>query len=259
MNITDLFQTSKLIRYAIVLAGIILLLKTIPNNTMSTKDTIVSSIVLFALYIVAENVFAKSSICGTSTEKFTELKDETNFFIKNLGQTLMESSQNRPTPVYKPNDILPQTETTGLPLNQHVNESNMKPGECKDCVHKSVDEYGMDTYMYKTNAQKYESNLSRKDAGIIKSEVQYTDYNILPVTPEDSKLYEYGYSFMPPEKWYPTPQHPPICVTEKRSPVFPISTTGTPVDMKEWDASRRITPGDVINIDYARDKLNSGR
>jgi len=135
----------------------------------------------------------------------------------------------------------------------------MKPGECKDCVRKSVDEFGMDTYLYKVNTQKYESGPTRAEEGVMVSELQYTDYNILPITPEDSKLYEYGYSFLPPEKWYPVPPHPPICVTEKRAQVCPVTTTGTPIDMKEWDSSRRITPGDVINIDYARDKLNSGR
>jgi hypothetical protein len=135
----------------------------------------------------------------------------------------------------------------------------MKPGECKDCVKKTTDKYGMDTYLYKTNAKKYETGPTRAQAGVMQNELQYPDYNILPVTPEDSKLYEYGYSFLPPEKWYPVPPHPPVCVTEKQCPVCPITTTGTPVDMKEWNDSRRITPGDVINIDYARDKMNSGR
>lgn len=255
MDFKDLFQTTKLMRYTIVLGGIILLLKTIPNNNMNVKDLVVSSIVLFALYIVVENVFTKSSICGT--EKFTESKNEDKFFINKVELPILETNK----PAYDPNTLIRKTEIQeDKQLN--IDEKTglvMKPGECKDCVRKSVDEFGMDTYMYKTNAQKYESGPTRAEAGVMKSEIQYTDYNILPVTPEDSKLYEYGYSFLPPEKWYPTPPHPPVCVTEKRSLVFPVTTTGTPVDMKEWDSSRRITPGDVINIDYTRDKLNSGR
>lgn len=256
MNLKDLFQTTKLMRYAIVLGGIILLLKTIPNNNMSAKDLIVSSIVLFALYIVVENVFTKSSICGT--EKFTDLKDESEFFINKVELPILETNK----PAYDPNTLIKKTKVKEEEKQLNVDEKTglvMKPGECKDCVRKTVDEFGMDTYMYKTNTQKYESGPTRAEADVMKSEIQYTDYNILPITPNDSKLYEYGYSFLPPEKWYPTPPHPPVCVSEKRSPVFPITTTGTPVDMKEWDSSRRITPGDVINIDYARDKLNSGR
>lgn len=256
MNLKDLFQTTKLMRYAIVLGGILLLLKTIPNNTMSGKDLIVSSIVLFALYIVVENVFTKSSICGT--EKFTEFKNEDDFFINKVELPILETNK----PAFDPNILITKTKINEEEKQLNIDEKTglvMKPGECKDCVRKTVDEFGMDTYMYKTNAQKYESSPTRAEAGVMKSEIQYTDYNILPVAPEDSKLYEYGYSFLPPEKWFPVPPHPPVCVTEKRSPVFPITTTGTPVDMKEWDSSRRVTQGDVINIDYARDKLNSGR
>jgi hypothetical protein len=137
--------------------------------------------------------------------------------------------------------------------------SAMKPGECVDCVKKTTDEYGMDSYLYKTPAQKYESGPTRAQAGVMDNQTQYTDYNILPVTPEDSRLYEYGYSFLPPEKWFPVPPHPPICVTEKKCAVCPVTTTGTPTDMKEWNDSRRITPGDMVNVDYVRDVLNAGR
>jgi len=255
MELKDLFQTSKLIRYTIILFGVYLLLRTIPNNTMANKDVIVSTIVLFALYIVVDNIFTKASICGT--EKFTQNNSEDDFFINRVELPILETNK----PAFDPNILVKKAEKEE-PKKPNVDEKSglvMKPGECKDCVRKTVDEFGMDTYMYKTNVQKYESGPTRAEEGVMKSEIQYTDYNILPVTPEDSKLYEYGYSFLPPEKWYPVPPHPPICVTEKRSVVCPVTTTGTPVDMKEWDSSRRITPGDVINIDYARDKLNSGR
>ena len=259
MDFKDLFQTLKITRYIVVFFGILLLLKTIPNTTMQNKDLFVSTIVLFSLYIVVENVFTKASLCGTS-ENMTNLpKNESDFFINKVELPILENTK----PAYNPNDLVKKTSSTGQSESQKnidpATGLEMKPGECVDCVRKTSDEYGMDTYMYRTDTQKYESGPTRAEADVMKSEMQYTDYNILPITKEDSKLYEYGYSFLPPEKWYPTPAHPPVCVSEKRSPVFPIATTGTPVDMKEWDDSRRITPGDVINIDYARDKLNSGR
>ncbi len=244
MELKELFQTTKIIRYAIVLLGIYLLLKTVPNNTMDSKDIAVSTIVLFALYIVVENIFTKASMCGI--ENLTGNND----YFKGVDPSILENTK----PEYDPNTLIKNSVD-----NKKKPESHMKPGECSDCVRKTVDEFGIDTYMYKANARKYESGPTRAQEGVMTSEIQYTDYNILPVTPEDSRLYEYGYSFLPPEKWYPIPPHPPVCVTEKRSVVCPVTTTGTPVDMKEWDSSRRITPGDVINIDYARDKLNSGR
>jgi len=139
-----------------------------------------------------------------------------------------------------------------------INE--LKPGECKDCVKRTIDSEGMESYTYKTTP-KYESGKTRSEVGPMKSEeeMQYTDYFIMPVTREDEGSFEEGYSMLPPSKWYPVPPHPPVCVTEKKCPVCPVLTSGAPVDLKEWNDSRRITPGDTINIDYAKDKLNSGR
>lgn len=98
---------------------------------------------------------------------------------------------------------------------------------------------------------------SRDD--VITNEMPYTDYNHLPLAEQNKGDFEYGYSFLPPEKWYPQPPVPPVCVAEKKCPVCPVFTTGTPVDVKEWNASRRIMPPDNINTDYIKEKLNSGR
>jgi len=94
----------------------------------------------------------------------------------------------------------------------------------------------------------------------INDELPYTDYNHLPMA-ESYKTsdFEYGDSYLPPEKWYPTPPFPPVCVSGKRCPVCPVYTTGTPVDVKEWNSSRRITPPDNIKTSYIIDKLNSGK
>nr|QBK88850.1 MAG: hypothetical protein LCMiAC01_05320 [Mimivirus LCMiAC01] len=96
--------------------------------------------------------------------------------------------------------------------------------------------------------------------GTLDDELPYSDYNHLPVAAGyKSHDYEYGWSFLPPEKWYPQPPRPPICVTEKRCPICPIYTKGTPVDAKEWHSSRRVHPPDMINTAYISDKIASGR
>lgn len=115
------------------------------------------------------------------------------------------------------------------------------------------------SYVIKPYADPNNKNGSRFEDDMITNEMNYTDFNTLPVDQESASLFEYGDSFLPPDKWYPVPPHPPVCVAEKRCPVCPITTTGTPVDAKEWNDSRRITPADNINVDYIKDKLNSGR
>jgi len=89
------------------------------------------------------------------------------------------------------------------------------------------------------------------------NDVAYSDYGLIPVpTDYESKAYEYGYSFLPPEKWYPQAPRAPICKATSPCPVCPIYTTGSPTDVKEWNSSTKILPPDNINIQYIEDKLN---
>jgi hypothetical protein len=101
---------------------------------------------------------------------------------------------------------------------------------------------------------------TRASDGVIKDERPYSDE--IPVQLGEgyhSRDFEYGYSFLPPDKWYPEPPHPPVCVSEKRCPVCPTYTTGVPADVKEWDSTRRITGPYHVNTEYVEDKMNSGR
>jgi hypothetical protein len=123
------------------------------------------------------------------------------------------------------------------------------------------------TGVYKPSAYPYTMDdvprvNSRVQAGVIRDELPYNndDFNHLPVPDNyNTGSFEYGYSFLPPERWYPTPPHPPVCVTQQRCNVCPSNTTGAPVDVKEWNDARRIMPPDNINVSYVEEKLNSGR
>lgn len=89
------------------------------------------------------------------------------------------------------------------------------------------------------------------------SEMQYSDLNHLPVSQDyKSTDYEYGYSYIPPERWYGHVARPPVCVTSKKCEVMPIYTNGTPIDVKEFDSSRKIMPPANINVKYINEKLN---
>lgn len=104
----------------------------------------------------------------------------------------------------------------------------------------------------------FTSHINKGD--FITNELVYSDYHHVQVPDDyDTSLYEHGYTFLPPEKWYPQPPNPPVCVTNNRCPVCPLYTSGSPVDIKEWHSSRRVTPPDNINVKYINDKLNSGK
>jgi len=99
----------------------------------------------------------------------------------------------------------------------------------------------------------------RQIAGDIDNELVYGDYNSLPVASGyKSHDYEYGYNFLPPERWFNSPPRTPICVTNSPNTVSPMYANGTPADVKEWH-SLRVTPPDMINTTYINEKLNTGK
>lgn len=117
-------------------------------------------------------------------------------------------------------------------------------------------EYKSDVRLARANDKEREG--CRWRDGVIGDDLKYTDYNHMPMS-DNNRNYEYGYSFLPPEKWYPQPPFPPICVTNNPTEVSALYTTGTPVDVKEWNNSLRITGPDNINVKYITEKLNAGR
>lgn len=113
-----------------------------------------------------------------------------------------------------------------------------------------------------TVINKLNTNTSdRYNNGLVYNELEYSDYNHLPLGDKsiNSGTFDYGYAFLPPEQWYPKQLRPPVCVTNQKHEVSPIYTIGTPIDVKEWNESRRVSPPDNINVKYINDKLNSGR
>ena len=87
-------------------------------------------------------------------------------------------------------------------------------------------------------------NIKRKSKDLT-DKSEYVDFNSLSV-PDNYKTYrgDYGYSFLPPEHWYPQAPKAPVCVTDKKCPVCPITTTGYPLDVKEWDTANNVLPDD---------------
>ena len=100
----------------------------------------------------------------------------------------------------------------------------------------------------------------RRIVGPLDDELPYSDYNHLPVAAGyKSHAYEYGYSYLPPERWYPLPPRPPICITEKKSIISPSLSNGSVADLKEFHIARRVHHPDRLNVEYVQDKLNAGR
>jgi hypothetical protein len=84
------------------------------------------------------------------------------------------------------------------------------------------------TYTYTYHGPQQESNVVKYN---------YHDHNIMPVN-VNPNAYETGYSYLPPSQWFKTSPHPPVCISEKRCAVWPMLTSGSNADLKEWNPCR---------------------
>lgn len=116
---------------------------------------------------------------------------------------------------------------------------------------------------FQTPGDKSEKNyLPQKDRithAEVFNDMVYTDHNHLPMASGyKSTEYEYGYSYIPPEKWYPQPVRPPICVTDRPLKAIPTLSEGS-ANLMEFYSANRITGPSQASSNYIYDRTNSGR
>ncbi len=278
---------SILLRYLGQAIIIFCLFKYVPKNPMAASDILLTTIIVLLVYAVFENVYKyyansdQSAKCVEECEKFSEqmtslpqlpAPSTTQSSTPQSSTTPQSSSTTPPPYTYVPVNVaqasptttqtyLKQVDTNIRSINQSNSYNSQQPNipsqQMPDGIQKNPD--GSYTYSKKVNPQAISVG-SRQIDDVISNESKYSyiDFNSMPVG-NTAGTFEYGYSFMPPENWYPVPPHPPVCVTEKTCPVCPVYTNGTNIELKDWNDCRRISPPDNINVDYVTQKLNSGR
>jgi len=196
------------------------------RQLLSEKQVLIYVIMLLTFYVIMENI-------DVIIQKAKQFFDYMNVKVSIEAMTDVPKKQEQ----YPPPPIKTPPQSEGQKTIERVGDGYYIPP--------------------KTNPQ-IESNGSREVNGVMVDESIYIDFNNFPQW-NLNQPFEYGDSYLPPKDWYPVPPHPPVCVTTRSCPVCPIYTTGLSTDLKQWNDSRRITPPDVINTAYIRDKLNSGR
>lgn len=233
---------NNIMRYLIISLIILGLIIIVPSSRLSIKDSVIVSAMLTLILYAFEHV----TIIMTSdapVDKFESTSDSSTNAVASTNTTTTSNKQTQE-----------KSKLSTAEIQELAGETKQTPPLTNEQAKAVVQQYN------DPNAEQNTAAGSRDKDDVITNELPYTDYNHLPMAdsykPSD---FEYGDSFLPPEKWYPQPPFPPLCVSEKRCPVCPVFTTGTPVDVKEWNSSRRIMPPDRINVKYIEEKLNSGR
>ncbi len=275
-----------LLKYLVLVIVVYSVLKYLPNQHLCDTDLIFSTIIIVLFYILIEQLMTKKetsenftscpSVCNrienmeniapVQHKNNNELKEEVKVKEEEVKDEIVEEIQTEEKQteeiqqeiadenkghekIMAFKQMLDHLKNSVDNLHQTIN--NTKPVDLKD-IKKELETRDKKAGIERTK--------SRFENGVLSNELEYTDYHHLPLADvNDNESFEYGYSFLPPEKWYPQPPFPPMCVTDKKCEVMPVYTTGTPMDVKEWNESRRVTQPDNIKTKYIKEKLNSGR
>lgn len=235
----------KLLKY--FSSGVIMfaVFKYVPKEPMADKDILLITVIAILLMAVFENLYL-IYFKEQSNEQYNSNKQCGSQCIKpieHMGSIPPQVNMPPLPPTYTPPPIhtppdLPIIQDHSLENATNVSNPTISQEEhTMENITKNED----GSYDIKPNKN------NNDDVG--ENPYNYSDYNKLPSNINEG-TFEYGYSFLPPKNWYPVPPHPPVCVTEKKCPVCPVYTNGSNVDLKEWDASRRISPPDQTTAKY---------
>jgi hypothetical protein len=259
---------AEMVKYLIIGSIIFGLILVIPYEQVKLKDAIILSVILTITVAIVEH--ATILLSTDQTEKFDMVSPV------DVAQKIPEPTPIIPEEPTLPSDVAVPEQPTP-PVVETVIESPIEPTPPQEEVkpEQAAPQTDEKSEVYKgdPNAAQKDVIGSREKDGVITDESKYStnqpyDFVDTPYAqghhvpvPDNYKTEasEYGYSFLPPEKWYTPSPYPPMCISEKKCPVCPVFTSGTPIDVKEWHESRRITQPDGINTLYIKEKLNSGR
>ena len=264
---------NKILQYIAQIIAVYLIFKYVPSQSINNHDIIIITIIITLFCILMENIvepstLQKEQICSTicSNKKKENMTSVPQENVNNESSSQVNINQVSTNQVNVNQELANQVnviQTNDSDKNQAVLSNNQSTEILKSATSNDDTYYSSlfpATY-YKIHASdNIERVGSRAADDLVRSDMPYNDYNHLPI-PKNyvTESTDYGYSFLPPEKWYPEPPFPPVCVTEKRCPVVPLYTTGTNINLKDWDNSRRVTPPDNINTKFVKEVLNSGK
>lgn len=232
----------KILKYSALGSALFLVIKWLPSNSnASSTDILLITIISILIFILIETLINyKMDSSPNSDGVMCKTYCQNNGYNEHLDGEITNDTETKQVEES-------ETPKTSEPKKDKKDEENPADSDTAFCS-KNPDQCVR------------RSDKTREKDGVIKNEMQYDSFNTIPVPDNySSGDFDYGYSFLPPEKWYPQPPIPPVCVTNQRCNVCPSNTQGTPIDVKEWNESRRVSQPDNINTKYITEKLNSGR
>ena len=206
-----------IIKYLGLAAISYFLIKAFANNKLTNIQIviIVLLILLFVFFIVGQNFN-----CPKNNEIF---------------QAINQSKKMEHFEPHENNKI----------LKNNKNNKNNKINYVDEDIQDFKDIMGIDKQKYQ-NIKNNEKKIKNKIRSSYKDGMLYTETNPLNTVPLGAQLY--GYTYLPPENWFRAYEKPPVCITDKRCAICPM-TDKSIAGLIEFDASTNIR--NQLDVDNA--------
>ena len=137
-----------------------------------------------------------------------------------------------------------------------------------------LDEFNKRFEMSKANQSEYKQKLNeeyKKYLNIRASkkynkdhDMKYSIYSNKQTQPlgqfskDFTNSFDHGFSYLQTDKWSVPEYDNSVCKIDEKCNYCEEDYEGYPVDVSKWNYSRKVLPRDNINIQYIKDKLNTG-
>ena len=229
----------------------------IPNNNLPLNNPLLLSIILYLIINIIDSnnhekfiepldqiKINKKIIPVKKNENLSKLVDKTN--IKDLDIKYKKSIED----IKKANDL-------GYKSVDNIVKDSNKNCNCEEVSKKSIYNFLKERRLIDKRGLLHYADDYFADMGY--SDIRWENY----ISPKQGGNGVYNtfdmhkYNILNTDRWAPPSRFHADCKTDNPNIISPVATSGYPVNLLEFDESRKILPRDKINIEYIKDRLNS--
>lgn len=268
----------KLIKYFVLIIIIYLLISNIPLDKIPGKNPfILTTIIIFILLIIEQPniLFEKFDsslptpplpqfLKPISTEELRTMKItsvDNNLITTPIPSNVLTLSQsNVPTP----SQSIEQSTTllsSGLPsqksiINQTIASNKAESCNCDDIANKAITKFLTNRRILDKNGMLHYADDYFGDMGY--SQLRLDNY--IPLGASGDGVYDKWdlaeYSIVNTNRWKPSEKNTSKCSSDILPEPQPIGNK-VPLNLQNWNYSKKVMPPDQININYINEKLNN--
>jgi hypothetical protein len=231
-------------------------------NQIHLNNNIITKIVEETINKMPKEHF-ENNINATTTQPLTPPTTPPNIVVESLNKIQEQAnvkpikSENENNKNVNNQDIM----MSGLPskssiITDVVNKNNAENCDCNDIADKAITKFLKNRRILDKNGMLHYADDYFGDMGY--SQLRLDNY--IPLGASGEGVYDNWdlsqYSVLNTERWKPSSKNQAHCKTDVMPDPQPVDSK-MPLNLMNWNYSRKVMPHDEINVEYIKEKLNN--